>query len=211
MRTAVCFVGFVLFGMILFFILGNALVDQRWLRELGDWSWIVAVGLIVADIAVPIPTTLIITMMGQQYGPFLGGLIGTLGSFSAGVVAYGLTRMLGRGFARWLLGDELDGASRFFTQSGSFAVACSRWLPLIPEAVSCLAGLVRMPFGKYCVALLCGAVPMCFAYAALATISENQLVPLIISILLPVPIWWVAGRLLHLRAQTDRGEVKKEA
>jgi len=199
MRTTLYFVGFIVFGLILFFVFGDLAVDRAWLNSLGAWSWIVAVGLMIADILLPIPNTLIITLMGQSYGPFVGGLIGTLGSFSAGVIAYGMTRMLGRRFANWLLGDELKSAEKFFYQSGSFAVACSRWLPLLPEAISCMAGLARMPFGKYCVALLCGSVPMCFAYAALATMSDSEIIPLVISVILPIPIWWIAGWLLHSR------------
>lgn len=202
MRTTFFFLGFIAFGLVLFLILGDALVDRSWLNAFGQWTWLVAVGLLVADVFLPIPTTLIITVMGQKYGPILGGLIGTLGSFSAGVIAYGLTRMLGPRFARWLLAEELDTAERFFTEKGAFAVACSRWLPLLPEAISCMAGLARMPFGKYCLALVSGAVPMCFAYAALAGTSDNELIPLIISILLPVPIWWLAARLL-------RGSIKE--
>ena len=197
MRTSLCFLGFLVFGLVLFFIFGDALVDRSWLDAFGDRVWLVAVGLIVADIFLPVPTTLVITVMGQKYGPILGGLIGTLGTFSAGLIAYGLTRMLGPRFARWLLAEELESAQRFFREKGAFAVACSRWLPLLPEAISCMAGLARMPFVKYCVALLSGAVPMSFAYAALAGTSDNELVPLLISILLPIPIWWIAGRLLH--------------
>ncbi|MCA9068302.1 MAG: VTT domain-containing protein [Planctomycetaceae bacterium] len=197
MRTTFCFLGFVLFGLVLFFILGDALVERSWLDSFGPWVWLVAVGLIIADIFAPIPTTLIITLMGQRYGPILGGLIGSVGSFSAGVIAYGLTRMLGPRFARWLLGKELESAEQFFSQKGAFAVACSRWLPLLPEAISCMAGLARMPFRRYCVALLSGSVPMCFAYSALATTSDNELIPLTISIILPVPIWCIAGRLLR--------------
>jgi len=196
MRIVVCFLGFVVFGLLLFFLIGDALVDKGWLDSLGELVWIYAIGLMIADVIIPIPTTVIITSLGQKYGPILGGLIATLGSFLAGVTAYGGTRMLGGGFACWLLGDDLPGAERFFARSGAFAVACSRWLPLLPEAISCMAGLARMPFGKYCVALLSGTAPMCFAYAALATISEHEFVPLLVSIVLPVPIWWIAGRLL---------------
>ena len=203
MRTITCFAGFVAFGLILFFVIGNLAVDRAWFDSLGGSAWLVAVFLLIADILIPIPTTVVITVMGQMYGPGLGGTIGTLGSFLAGVIAYGLTRMLGRKFGRWLLGDELETAEQFFKHSGAFAVACSRWLPLLPEAISCMAGLARMPFGKYCAALLCGAVPMCFAYAALTTISDNDMIPLVISIILPVPIWWFAGRLLHLRTSAD--------
>jgi uncharacterized membrane protein YdjX (TVP38/TMEM64 family) len=192
-----CLLGFIAFGLVLFFVLGDALVERSWLDAFGSWVWLVGAGLIVADIVLPIPTTLVITVMGQKYGPMLGGLIGVLGSCSAGVIAYSLTRMLGPRFARWLLADELASAEKFFAEKGAFAVACSRWLPLLPEAISCMAGLARMPFGKYCLALLSGAVPMCFAYAALASTSDNEMVPLLISILLPIPIWWLAARLLR--------------
>lgn len=197
MRTTLCFLGFIFFGLLLFFILGDALVERSWLDTFGSWTWLVAVGLIIADIFAPVPTTLIITLMGQKYGPILGGLFGTLGSFSAGMIAYGLTRMLGPRFAHWLLGDELESAERFFREKGAFAVACSRWLPLIPEAISCMAGLARMPFRRYCLAVLSGSVPMCFAYSMLATTSENEIIPLVISIILPIPIWWIAARLLR--------------
>lgn len=201
MRTALCFLGFVVFGLVLFFIFGDALVNRSWLDAFGPWVWVVAVGLLVADIIAPIPTTLIITLMGQEYGPVWGGLIGVLGTFSAGMLAYGLTRMLGPRFARWLLAEELESAERFFREKGAFAVACSRWLPLLPEAISAMAGLARMPLRKYSLALLSGAVPMCFAYAALATTSDNELVPLLISVLLPIPIWWIAARLLRSTRQ----------
>ncbi len=201
MRTVITFVGFILFGLILFFLIGDALVDESWFDQVGAWAWLVAIGLLIADILFPIPTTLIITVMGQKYGPVLGGVIGTAGTCLAGLIAYGLTRMLGIRFARWLLADELGTAEKFFFTNGSFAVACSRWLPLFPEAISTMAGLARMPFRKYCVALICGSLPMSFAYATLATISENEIIPLVISILLPVPIWWVAGRLLRLRVK----------
>ena len=201
MRTLICLVGFVVFGLVLFFVIGDVLVDRTWFGSLGHWAWLAAIGLIVADVFVPIPTTIVITAMGQRYGPVLGAGIGIIGSFSAGLVAYGLTRMLGPRLAKWLLADELASLEKLFDRNGTFAVACSRWLPLLPEAISCMAGLARMPFGKYCAALLCGTVPMCFAYAALATISQNETIPLLISIIIPVPIWWITGRLLRRRAR----------
>lgn len=198
MRTLVCFLLFVVIGLVLFFAIGEQGSSKRWLESLGAWAWVGAVLLMIADIFIPVPSNVVITLMAQLYGPLLGGAIGTLGTFLAGVVAYGLTRGLGQRFADWLLKDERASAERFFNDRGAFAVACSRWLPLLPEAISCMAGLARMPFGKYCIALLCGAVPMSYAYAALASISDNELVPLVISVILPLPIWLVAARLLHL-------------
>ncbi len=196
MRTTLYFLGFLTFGLTLFALIGDTFEDLAWTEQNRQWVWLIAIGLLIADIFIPIPTTMIITAMGQRYGLVPGAWIGIVGTFSAGVIAYGLTRMLGIRFAKWLLGDELEKVEKLFEERGSFAVACSRWLPLIPEAVSCLAGLARMHFGRYCLALLSGVVPMSIAYAVLAGISDNKTVPLIVSAILPIPIWWIAARLL---------------
>ncbi|GIW78634.1 MAG: hypothetical protein KatS3mg105_0441 [Gemmatales bacterium] len=200
MRIACCLAGFIVFGLVLFAAFGEILIEENWVESFGPWAWLAATVLIISDIVVPVPTTVVITMMGQQYGPLVGGAIGTLATFLAGVTAYGLTRLLGMGFARFLLRDEWEAAHQFFQGRGGFAVACSRWLPLLPEAISCLAGLARMPLGRYCVSLLCGAVPMSYSYAALAALSDDKLIPLVISIVLPIPTWWLAVRLLYRRA-----------
>ena len=50
---------------------------------------------------------------------------------------------------------------------GGWVVALSRALPILPEVISCTAGLVRMPFRKFTVALACGSAPMGFLFAAI--------------------------------------------
>lgn len=201
-RTLAVFFGFLIFGLILFLLIGDAVVDEGWLESHGRWMWLAATALFIADIFIPIPTTVILTELGHSYGPLAGGLIGTLGVTLSGLTAYGLTRGLGPGFARWLLGDELEKAETFFREKGPFAVACSRWLPLLPEAISCMAGLARMPFKIYIAALVCGTLPMCLVYSSIAVVSDLKVVTLLLSALLPIPIWLIAGRLLRLQWKT---------
>ncbi len=66
MRTLIFLVGFVVFGLVLFFVIGDVLVDRTWFGSLGNWAWLAAIGLIVADVFVPVPTTVVITVMGQK-------------------------------------------------------------------------------------------------------------------------------------------------
>ncbi len=202
MRTLYYFIGFVVFALVLLFVIGEMALGLDWFNRFGGWAWLIAILLLISDIVIPIPATAIITSMGERYGPLLGGAIGTVGVFAAGIVAYSVARLMGRRFAVWLLQDDLKTAETFFQGSGSFAVACSRWLPIFPEAISCLAGLARMEVRAYCIALLCGALPMCYAYATLPVFfEEDSITPFVISVIVPVPIWWIAGRLLHLRAR----------
>ena len=113
--------------------------------------------LLAADLFLPLPGTLIMSALGYVYGPVGGGLLATVGSFLGGTLGYGLCRLLGRGAARRLLGEkDLEKGERLFASVGGWIVVLSRWLPLVPEVVSCMAGLTRMPARSFLLALLCG-------------------------------------------------------
>ena len=45
----------------------------RRLQEYEHWAWLVAQGLIVSDLVLPVPSTAVIAGLGMIYGPWLGG------------------------------------------------------------------------------------------------------------------------------------------
>jgi uncharacterized membrane protein YdjX (TVP38/TMEM64 family) len=179
-------------------VVGDAL-DQRFggaegirrLAAYGAWTWLVAIALIVSDLVLPVPGTAVITGLGMIYGPWLGGLIGGVGSVLAGLTAYGGSRLLGARFAMWLVGDEdLRHLAHFFARRGPLAIALSRWLPILPEALCCLAGISRMSFRVFVAALVCGGLPMSFLFAWLGRSFEQQpLAGLVVSGLIPLLLW----------------------
>lgn len=179
-------------------VVGDAL-DQRFggpegvrrLEAYGAWAWLLAIALIVSDLVLPVPGTAVITGLGMIYGPWLGGLIGGVGSVLAGLTAYGGSRFLGARFATWLVGDDdLRRLARFFERRGPLAIALSRWLPILPEALCCLAGISRMSFRVFVAALVIGGVPMSFLFAWLGRSFEEQpLAGLVVSGCIPLLLW----------------------
>lgn len=163
----------------------------RRLQEYGGWAWLVAIGLIVSDLVLPVPSTAVIAALGMMYGPWLGGLIGGIGSTVAGLVAYGGCRLLGKRVLDVLVGEaNLDRLRRFFERYGLWTIALSRWLPLLPEALCCLAGMARMSFGPFLAALACGSVAMGLAFGFLGmTYLDRPVVGLVISALIPIAVW----------------------
>jgi uncharacterized membrane protein YdjX (TVP38/TMEM64 family) len=161
------------------------------LREYGHWAWAVAVGLIVSDLVLPVPSTAVIAGLGMLYGPWLGGLIGGLGSMLAGLVAYGLGRTIGRPALRYLTGDaDLERLAKFFAKHGLWAIALSRWMPLLPEALCALAGSARMRTGPFLAALAVGSLAMGFAFGLLGEqYLDRPAAGLIISALIPLAVW----------------------
>ena len=170
----------------------------EWLEGYGRWAWGVGIVLLCADLILPIPATGVMAALGILYGPVVGGLFAAIGSCTAGLIAYGVTRLLGKRAARFLVGQrDLARAERFFDRSGGWAVALSRWLPLLPEVVACLAGLARMPAGRFVVALICGALPMGLTFATIgAAGADRPVLAIAISIIAPALLWPIAQRLL---------------
>lgn len=199
MRLLYLFVGLAILVLLTFFIWGDSLMEMfsqagtvSWLSQYGKWAWVVAIMLLMGDLFLPLPATIIISALGFIYGPLAGGLISTAGSFIAGSLGYWLCRLMGERTAVRLLGkkDYIRG-KKLSGNVGGWVVVLSRWLPVFPEVIACMAGLTRMPAGYFHGALLCGSLPLGFIYAYVGyTGVENPGLAIGLSAVVPPLIWW---------------------
>jgi len=129
--------------------------------------------------------------LGIIYGPWIGGAISALGSVIAGLLGYAVCRMIGPRTAERLAGIEgLAQARALFDRWGGWLVAGSRWLPILPETVSFLAGLTAMRFPRYLGALVCGAIPLGFTFATAGHLgADNTALTLMICAVAPLVLW----------------------
>ena len=170
-----------------------------WLRSTGNWAWAAGIGLLIIDLFLPILGTVVMSALGLVYGWFIGGLLSALGSIAAGLLAYGLAHKLGRKSVLWLTGESglAEGERLFHGETGGWLVAFSRWMPVLPEVVACLAGITKMPFKLFFAALCTGCFPMGFIFAYIGeTGNEQPVIAVILSAGLP-PLIWGAFRLFY--------------
>ncbi len=173
-------------------------------QAMADWAagrprwlvWLAGVGLLMADVVLPVPATVVMSALGFALGPWEGGLVAATGAFLAGCLAYGLARWLGRGFAERLAGAEaLAELEARFARLGGWWVALSRWTPVLPEAVACLAGLSRMSPPRFAAALACGCAPLGLAFAWIGHLGQSSpALALGLSAAIPGLLWWAASR-----------------
>lgn len=206
MRLIWIFLGLAALLLIPFFLWADSLEFSQegaieWLNRFGSWAWAAGIGLLVSDLVLPIPGTAVMAGLGFIYGPVLGGAVSALGSFLAGAFAYQLCRIAGRPAAVWLVGeDDLQRGEQMFTRLGGWLVVISRWLPLFPEVIACMAGLVGMPRKLFYLALLCGSAPLGFVYATVgAAGTQRPGLALLISAGLPPLLWLILGRWISRR------------
>ena len=112
------------------------------LREYGRWAWAFGIALVWADLVLPIPQTSVIAALGMIYGTLLGGLLGSFGLITSGLLGYGLmftaARRLVQRFAR---PQSLSRMQGLFDRSGAWAIVLTRSLPYsMPEGLVLVAG-----------------------------------------------------------------------
>lgn len=212
MRLVWLFLGLSLLVLIPFLIWGTQLETLfsqagtvSWLRGYGSWAWLAGIALLVSDLLLPIPGTVVMSALGYAYGAVAGGLFSALGTFLAGTVGYVFCRFLGTGAALKILGaKDYERGHRLFEHMGGWIVALSRWLPVLPEVTSCMAGLIQMPARVFFFALACGSLPVGFAFALIgATGVAHPLLAVALSALVPAVLWFVIQPLVLRRLKLD--------
>jgi len=173
------------------------------LQKYDSWAWALGIALIWADLVLPIPQTAVIAALGIIYGTLLGGLLGSVGLITSGLLGYGLMRTSARQFVKRFVGPQsLNKMESLFERTGAWAIVVTRSLPYsVPEAMVFLAGLAGMPMGKFAAALTVGSVPTAFAFAAIgAGWADQPVLALVVSYVLPVLLLPIALYLMRLRA-----------
>jgi uncharacterized membrane protein YdjX (TVP38/TMEM64 family) len=174
------------------------------LRQYESWAWALGIAFICADVVLPIPQATIVAALGIIYGTALGGLLGSLGLISGGLLGYGLMRTSARRLVQRFAGPRsLHRMESLFDQGGAWAIVLTRSLPYsIPEAMASLAGLAGMPLWRFTAALTLGSIPTAFAFAAIgAGLADQPVLALVVSYVLPILLLPVALHLMRLRAR----------
>jgi uncharacterized membrane protein YdjX (TVP38/TMEM64 family)/protein-L-isoaspartate O-methyltransferase len=179
------------------------------LRRYGSWAWAVGIALIWADLLLPVPQTAVIAALGVIYGTLLGGLLGSLGLITGGLLGYGLMFTSARRLAQRFAGPRsLHKLQSLFDQGGAWAIVLTRGLShSVPESMVFLAGLAEMPMGKLIAALTIGSVPTAFVFAAIgAGWADQPMLALVVSYVLPILLLPIALYLMRLRARCEHSE-----
>ncbi len=142
----------------------------EWFQSVRSVAWLIAIGLLIADLLLPVPATGVMAALGVVYGMWIAAAVGAAGSMLAGLLGYGLARLAGRSGIRWIADEgEIKRFRAFFDRWGGAGVIVSRVLPILPEVMSILAGLAPMRFGRFLGALLLGTIPVAILFAWLGS------------------------------------------
>lgn len=187
---------------LLAFLVGSALdvpylTGTEWItKHPGVSAAVIANALLVADVLLPVPSSLLMIANGTLLG-LLGGSLASLASSTAGgMLAFWLGRRGSPHLMAWIPVEEKLRAERFFRKWGAAAVVMTRPVPILAESIGVLAGTTQLSWTRYSVAVVLGNIPAALLYAfAGATAKRSTYGPLIFVVLLAITvIYWMLSR-----------------
>lgn len=111
-------------------------------------AWVI--GLLAADMFLPVPSSAVMTYAGGILGVTWGTLVAWIGLSVGAVGGFGLARTFGERLARWLSdADDVVRMGDFAHRHGTTAIYLTRALPILSEACILMLGAGRMEWNRF--------------------------------------------------------------
>ncbi|RMH22564.1 MAG: hypothetical protein D6696_03195 [Acidobacteria bacterium] len=157
------------------------------------------VGLLIADVALPVPASLVMIAHGALFGVAAGTALSLAGGLGAALFGFWIGRRGGPLVARLVPEDERRRAGALLARWGPLAIVVSRPVPIVAETVAILAGTSPLGWVSLSAASVAGLLPAALLYALTgATAARLDHASLIFALVLAIAaLLWLLGRRLR--------------
>lgn len=170
-------------------------------RQIGGWleqsvppvvAAGLAMGLLAADILLPVPSSVVSTFAAARCGFWLGAAAAWTGMTMGGVVGFWVARHFGRwAAARLSRAEELARIDQVIRRFGPFVVVLTRPIPVLAEASVLALGTTDLPWRRFLTPLALSNLGLAAVYAGLGHLARWP-IALAASVALPVLAMGVA-------------------
>jgi len=147
---------------------------SAWIDELGVWGPVfIVLAMVVQMFLIVIPSPLLMLVAILAYGQVYGALLSILAIFVASTIGYFVGKLLGEVAVVKLIGERQEKKLEYYVERyGFWAVIITRLSPALSnDAISFVAGMLRLSYRKFIGATLMGITPLAIL---LAWFGENN-------------------------------------
>ncbi|MGH3923003.1 MAG: TVP38/TMEM64 family protein [Pseudonocardiaceae bacterium] len=171
---------------------------MSWLSSGGVFAGVAGVGLLVADVVLPVPSSLVMVIHGALFGVVIGTALSLLGGVGSALAGYGLGRVGGPPLLRMVCSQaERDRADLLIRRGGLLAVTATRPVPLLAETVAVIAGASCLGLVRTRVAAAAGSLPGALLYSVAGSWdvgAPSGLVVFTVVIAIAASLWMLGRR-----------------
>jgi len=167
-----------------------------WMKHGGVLAATIGVGLLIADVVLPVPSSIVMVAHGALFGVLWGTILSLLGSVGAAVFGFAIGRRGGALLERVVTPAERARASSILARWGTLAIIVTRPVPLLAETVAIMAGASSMTWRAIITASIAGSLPPALLYALTgAAVANLQNTALMFGVVLLIAgLFWVVGK-----------------
>ncbi len=146
----------------------------RLLDQPGPVAAALGVGLLVADVVLPVPSSVVMVAHGALFGALLGTVLSLVGSVGAALVGFAVGRHGGPLLDRLVPASERRRADALLRRWGVVAVVVTRPVPLLAETTVIIAGTTRsLSWPRLAMAAAVGSLPAAALYALAGAVAAG--------------------------------------
>lgn len=159
--------------------------------------------LLISDILIPVPSSLLMIVSGILFGGFWGGIITLTGLMVGSILNFHLSRKFGQvRIRKWIGERDYKRFSSKMQKYGEVLVVLTRMVPIAMESVSSIAGVSKMKFKNFVLANMIGFLPIIFFYSYAGEIYRrdpgNIILVLVIGFFVPLIAWFIIPKLTKI-------------
>jgi uncharacterized membrane protein YdjX (TVP38/TMEM64 family) len=164
------------------------------LKAAGPLAGVIGVALLIADVVLPVPSSLVMIAHGALFGVWIGTLLSMIGSVGCSLAGFAMGRA-GRDTVRRFVTDaEYARASRLLDRWGMAGIVATRPVPILAEVMSIIAGTTpAMSWWQITISSIAGCLPPAIAYAIaghMATKTIGAIWVFSALMLMSATMWW---------------------
>ncbi|MGR6963317.1 VTT domain-containing protein [Geodermatophilus sp. URMC 61] len=173
------------------------------LRAAGALAAVLGVALLVADVAVPVPASLVMLAHGALFGLLPGAALSLLGGVGATAVGFAVGRRARGLVDRVTTPAQRQRADRLLARWGALAILVTRPVPVLAETVAVLAGTSPLRWPAAVLAATAGTAVPAVLYAAAGAAAADAVDGVLVSVL-GAGLAATLGLTGHLRSRRAR-------
>ena len=172
-----------------------------WLDRGGWVAVAVGTGLLLVDVVLPVPSSVIMVANGALFGVVVGSLLSLVGSVGAAMVGFLIGRRGGSLLSRIVAPAEVEQANQLLDRWGLLAIIVTRPIPLLAETMAIIAGTSRLAWRRVLVAVVAGAIPSSILYAVTGALANGFAsgALVFVAVILLAGVFWFAGNAIGRR------------
>lgn len=167
--------------------------------QMSEGGWIAALiggGLLLIDVFIPIPSSVIMITHGAIFGILGGFVLSLVASVGGAMIGWWFGNRGGRWMDRIISPKEKQQANAFIARYGILAIIISRLIPIVAETVAIMSGTTNLGWKRVLVATTIGAAPPALIYAIAGEATDDFASGVVVTICVVIlaGVAWFVGR-----------------